>query len=449
MNKIIYDLLYWGIWIIIPLIWEIFVGLIAAFIVILRKRKLEKCTDSIDYYPPITILIPVYNSENTLEMCLQSIINSNYPKDKIEIYLIDNGSVDNSRSIFEKIQNEYLNLKMWWLSSAKGKSKALNKGIFSGEGKYIINIDSDGWLDKNALINIVKYFETNDQLICATGVVLIDTKLIEKTKGFILKMIRLCELFEYVESFLIGRNYQSYFNSMYTLAGAFSAFRKENISRSQMYNFETVGEDTHMTFQMRQFFSGRIELCNNAFLFVDPIENLNKLYTQRQRWQRGQIEVAKLFEEFHFGNMFDFIKKFSIRILLSDHAMIFPRLIWLFGMVYLYFINYPLKLIIGANLCIYAAYVVNSLIYVFISNFYLDEKIEVKKYLNKHFYISIIMPFYRFILFWIRLAGIINSLSLPAKWKVLTFSEEINILKKYFVGKLDFIFKLQRRIHYK
>lgn len=447
MNRFLYDFLYWGIWIIIPLIWEIFVGFAAVIIVILRNTKLNEFDDSIDYLPTITLIVPVFNSENTLEICLKSIINSNYPLEKIDIFLIDNGSSDNSKAIFENIQMNNKNLKIWWLSSSKGKSKALNKGIYSSSGKYIINIDSDGWLEKNALLNMVKFFEKNKDIVAATGVVLIDVDLIKNTKNKFLKLIRKCELFEYVESFLIGRNYQSYLNSMYTVAGAFSAFKKENIYKSQMYNHQTVGEDTHMTFQIRSFAKGRIELCNNAFLFVDPIENLNKLYTQRQRWQRGQIEVAKLFNIFHEGNFLDIFKKFPIRILISDHSMIFPRLIWLFGMVYLYFINYPLKLIIGANFFIYLAYVINSIVYLLISNIFLSNLQNIKGYINKNFFIVFLMPFYRFLLFWIRLAGIINSLVLPSKWRTLTFSQEISLLINYFKDKLKIFKNIQRRIH--
>ncbi len=186
-------------------------------------------------------------------------------------------------------------MKIWWYDTKQGKSKALNHGIYNSTGQYIINIDSDGWLDKNAVKNIVRKFESNNKIISLTGVILIDVDLIEETKNSFLKAIQRCELFEYVESFLIGRNYQSVFNTMYTLAGACSAFRREALIKTNLYHHVTVGEDTHMTFQLRDLIGGHIVLCENAFFYVDPIEGVNRLYSQRQRWQRGQLEVGKLF----------------------------------------------------------------------------------------------------------------------------------------------------------
>ena len=95
---------------------------------------------------------------------------------------------------------------------------------------------------------------------------------------------------------------------MYTLSGAFSAFRKSAVLKSWMYNTDTICEDTHITFQMRYRQDERVEVCEDALFFVDPIEDVNKLYTQRQRWQRGSLEVAKMFMD----------KDFKLKNFISD-----------------------------------------------------------------------------------------------------------------------------------
>ena len=58
------------------------------------------------------------------------------------------------------------------------------------------------------------------------------------------------------------------------MSGAFSAFRKSTILKTQLYNTETVCEDTHVTFQVRKLLHQKIAICENAVFFVDPIENL-------------------------------------------------------------------------------------------------------------------------------------------------------------------------------
>lgn len=452
MNNTLFlrELFFWSVWLIIPLLWETLIGLLGALCCLVKL--VNKKEQLIEYYPYVSIIVPIYNSSKTLEMCLDSIRKQNYPLHKIEVLLIDNGSTDNSHEIFKKIQKNYPYFNIRWDFSENGKSKALNKGIFQSAGKYIINIDSDGWLDKNAVKNVVSKFQKNNKICALTGVVLTDLNLIENTKSKMLKIIQKCELFEYVETFLIGRNHQSLFNSMYTLAGAFSCFKREALLKTHMYNFETVGEDTHMTYQIKKCSKGSVELCEDAFFYVDPIEGLNNLYIQRQRWQRGQIEVASIYKEDHTGGINGFIKKFSMRIIINDHTLIFPRLIWFFGMIYLYFINYPLKLLIGANILLHLLYVINSLIYFLISKLYLKTQNPVKTYLNRNFYITFIIPVYRFIVFWIRMAGIINSIESKSKWNTQTFTEEISIttdeISNSIKQKTTFLNKIKRVINY-
>lgn len=421
---------YWGVWILIPFLWEILIGIISSIFV--AAKWFKKKEKDLDHFPVVTILVPVYNSESTLYACLNSILCQTYPSEKIEVYLVDNGSKDNSYVIFEKFQAAFPKLRVWWISSSQGKAKALNKGVFGSNGKYVINIDSDGWLDCDAIKNIVTRFENNDKISCMTGVILTDPELIKNTDNSVLKLIRICELFEYNESFLIGRHFESIFNNLYTLAGAFSCFRREVLLKTQLYNCETIGEDAHMTFQVRNFVGGRVEMCENAFFYVDPIENINKLYTQRQRWQRAQLEVASLFSRNHLGNLIDFFLRSASRKILSDHTLAFPRLIWIFAIIYLYFINYPLKLIIGSNLLIYLLYVVNSFFYMLVSFLYLRKKNNIKSYLYNHWYICFLLPVYRFLVYWMRMAGIINSMTTESKWRTQSFSEEIQFIRQYF-----------------
>ena len=81
------------------------------------------------------------------------------------------------------------------------------------------------------------------------------------------------EFGEYCQAFLSGRNFQSELNSIFTLSGAFSAFRKSAIMKTQLYNTDTLCEDTHVTFQVRFQMKKRVALCPNAIFFEDPIDN--------------------------------------------------------------------------------------------------------------------------------------------------------------------------------
>ena len=251
------EFFFWAAWIIIPLLIEI-IPAVGNFFILLFKRIRTADDIRLDFLPNITLMIPVYNSGQTLYRCIKSIHESTYPDHLIEIMLVDNGSKDNSFDIFQKAQMEFPTLAMWWMHSKQGKSKALNKAIFNSTGKYVINIDSDGVLDTHALMNIVRQFETYPDVDCMTGVILIEPALIDQTKGFFLKQFRKLEFMEYAQAFLAGRNFESQFNSIYTLSGAFSSFRKSVLLKTFLYNTNTICEDTHLTFQIRSILNGRL-----------------------------------------------------------------------------------------------------------------------------------------------------------------------------------------------
>ena len=438
-RELLGQFIFWGIWLVIPLLVDIITGFISGFVVLaayLRKKK-----PAMDFLPHVTVLVPVFKSLKTLEGCLQSIADQTYPMQNIMVLLINNGPRDGSYDIFCAMQERYPRLRMWWADSSQGKSKALNKGLYMAEGKYMINIDSDGVLDKHAIMKVVEKFESDPEVYAVTGVVLTDERLIEKTENKSLKMIQRCEFFEYAESFVVGRGFQSWGNTMFTLAGAFSCYRKDVVLRTQLYNSETLGEDTHMTSQIRGFFKGKIALCEDAFFFVDPMDNWDKLYIQRQRWQRGALEVSSLFN--NMVNSSKSLKNVLQFTLLKDHTLVFPRFIWIFAMMYLIFLDYPMRLVIGANIIMYLVYVLNSLLYFFVSKLYLKEVERAAQYMSKHFYVVLLLPIYRFLVFFIRVAGIINSAQRFAAWNARTLTEEKLIVAERLEKRLQPYFKLK------
>lgn len=444
------EIVFWSVWILIPILMEILPAIFNFFYLIKKKISVIINSEEINRYPEITLIIPVYNSEVTLRGCLESIANSTYPNDLIEIMLVNNESKDSSFTIFTECQRDFPQLSMQWLNAKQGKSKALNMALFNATGKYIIHIDSDGKLHQDAIMNMVTRFEHNSHIHCMTGTVLTDPELIEETKGFFLKTLRRCEFYEYAQDFLVGRNYESEFDSVFTLSGAFSAFRKSTILKTQLYNTDTVCEDTHVTFQVRKYLNKQVFLCENAFFFVDPIENVDKLYTQRQRWQRGEIEVVHMFLKKELQPSKALLSNFVIRLIMYDHTFAFPRMIWYFALICLVFMNYPMKLVVGSVIVIYVFYIMTA--YMYFANIcaFLKQYKEIRKYYVSKFYILPLLPLYSFGIFWIRFAGIINGIKSNSAWKTRNLTEENHdfwaVVRKdfapliYLVGKIKKIF---------
>lgn len=429
------EILFWLAWVILPLLIEI-IPAILNFLLLIIKYFRKKTLPEPELYPEITIIIPVYNSADTLHGCLESIHLSSYDNRLITVFLVDNGSKDNGFEIFEQCQMEYSDLSMQWLVSNQGKAKALNKALFNSRGKYIINVDSDGYFEKDALRNMIKRFESGNT-DCLTGVILTEHKEIEKTENFLLRNVRRLEYLEYCQAFLAGRNFSSDINGLYTLSGAFSAFRKSTILRTQMYNSDTICEDTHITFQIKRQ-KKKVELCENAVFYVAPIDEMEKLYTQRQRWQVGELEVFKMFygRKLQIVNMFQDI---DFRVILFDHTFAFPRLIWYFALIALSMTNYSLRTVLTALLIIYLLYVLCTFLYFLNVCMFLKDFEEDRNYYKSKFLYVALYPFYNLYTFLLRFMGIINSINRASSWRTFHFREEWEIVKE--IVRKDFHIK--------
>lgn len=105
----------------------------------------------------ISIIIPIYNSSKYLERCLLSVINQTY--NEIEIILINDGSTDNSIEICNAYRKLDSRIKIIDKQN-DGVSVARNIGIDYSKGRYLMFVDSDDWIDKNAINEMYKLMKT-------------------------------------------------------------------------------------------------------------------------------------------------------------------------------------------------------------------------------------------------------------------------------------------------
>ena len=107
-------------------------------------------------YPKISIVTPSYNQGRYIEQTILSVLNQNYPN--LEYIIIDGGSTDNTIDIIKK----YADRITYWVSEPdKGQSNALNKGLEKCTGELFNWINSDDYLEPNALFKLAEAFEKN------------------------------------------------------------------------------------------------------------------------------------------------------------------------------------------------------------------------------------------------------------------------------------------------
>lgn len=113
----------------------------------------------------VSIIVPVYNAEKRLEICVESIMNQTYKN--LEIILIDDGSKDNSGSICDRLAQMDNRIRVFHIENG-GVSNARNFGLKNANGKYIQFVDSDDSLPETAVQDKVECIQKNNsQLIVA------------------------------------------------------------------------------------------------------------------------------------------------------------------------------------------------------------------------------------------------------------------------------------------
>lgn len=111
-------------------------------------------------YPFISIIIPTYNEEKYISYCLKSLVSLNYPKDRYEIIVVDNGSTDNTVSLCKRYTDKV------FIFLGGNISTLRNFGANHARGEILAFIDADCIADKNWLGNAVNSFKKDH---CITG----------------------------------------------------------------------------------------------------------------------------------------------------------------------------------------------------------------------------------------------------------------------------------------
>lgn len=121
----------------------------------------------------LSVIIPVYNVEDYLKQCLESVINQTLKE--IEIICVNDGSTDNSKQILEDYANKDKRIKIINKKNA-GLGAARNTGMEYAKGEYIGFVDSDDWVDKNAFKKLYENAKSNNSDIVICPIKLINEK---------------------------------------------------------------------------------------------------------------------------------------------------------------------------------------------------------------------------------------------------------------------------------
>lgn len=271
-----------SIWIIL------FVNIILAicgYIYYLKNMKFKG--DKLKEYPFVSIMVPAHNEGKVIGKTVESLLLLDYPKDKMELIVINDNSSDNSKDILQSIKNRYRGYNFTIINTdnitgGKGKSNALNIGYQKAKGDFIAIYDADNTPEKTALRYLIQTIVKDDGL----GAVIGKFRTRNKHKNILTKFINIETLsFQWIAQ--AGRRQLL---GLCTIPGTNFVLRRSTIEKLGGWDTKAIAEDTEISFRIYKM-GQRITYVSNAVTWEQEPETVNVWIKQRTRWVKGNIYV--------------------------------------------------------------------------------------------------------------------------------------------------------------
>ena len=280
--------------------------------------------------PGITIIAPAYQEESTIIESTRSLLNLHYPN--YELIVVNDGSNDNTlNQLIEHFQLEKIDRfvpqrlktqpirglyasksipKLLVVDKANGgKADALNVGINLSGKEFFCGIDADCLLEKDSLIKLASTILDAPEEPVAVGGNIFPVNGCSVDRGELTHIglpashLARFQTIEYLRAFMAGRLGWAHINSLLIISGAFGLFNKDRVveiggylTSSERHKKDTVGEDMELVVRLRRHMCEQnkphsILYAFNANCWTEVPEPLSILHRQRDRWQRGLIDI--------------------------------------------------------------------------------------------------------------------------------------------------------------
>jgi len=247
-------------------------------------------------YPAVTFLVPAHNEEKHIKKCLTAILNLDYPKDKLKVICINDGSTDRTLEICKSIKDPRLKIIN---KPNTGKADSLNQGLKLVDTEYVVSMDADSYPERNYLKRVLPYFNKKDVVAVTPALKVKETK----------TLMQKIQWVEYIFSIYLRKVF-SFFNCQYVLPGPGSICKTEVIREVGGWDKESLVEDMELAFKLHAK-GYRIENSPYAFVGTEAPETFRSLFKQRIRWYRGYLQTNKkyfyMLFSMKYGNLGFFI----------------------------------------------------------------------------------------------------------------------------------------------
>jgi cellulose synthase/poly-beta-1,6-N-acetylglucosamine synthase-like glycosyltransferase len=280
--------------------------------------------------PSVSIISPAFNEEASIVESVSSLLTLRYPD--FEVIVVNDGSRDETLArLIRHFQLERADLfvhrylatqKIRGIYASKrypellvidkangGKADSLNAGINVARKEYFAGIDADSMLERDALLKLAGKFLASDQEVVAAGGNILPVNGCTVRKGDLVetriprRSVARFQTIEYLRAFMAGRVGWAALKALLIISGAFGLFHRRRVvdahgylTRSEHYLKDTVGEDMELVVRLTRGLRENgipfaVQYAYDANCWTEVPERLKILNRQRDRWQRGLLDI--------------------------------------------------------------------------------------------------------------------------------------------------------------
>lgn len=230
---------------------------------------------SIRNWPAVTIIMPMWNEQDNIGPTLESLKNLDYPKDKLHLIVVDDGSTDNSYKVAKSYQKE-IDFQLIRQKNG-GKYTALNNGLKRVITPYFACLDVDGYVKKDALKHIMRSFD-NEKVAAVMPVMKV-----AETKTLLQKVQWLEYIMNIFLKYIIGK-----LDCIHVAPGPLSTYRTHVIREIGGFRKAHKTEDLEIALRL-QSRHYKLRQSLEAVIYTKCPSTVKGFIAQRTRWYQGTL----------------------------------------------------------------------------------------------------------------------------------------------------------------
>ena len=262
----------------------------------------------------VSVIIPVYNEEESVEDTVKHVMELEYPKKNLEVIVVNDGSKDRTGEIVGRLVKKYSNLKLINKENS-GKADSVNVGIKNSSGELVAVADADSFPDPDSLKKLTGFFR-DEKMGAVTSFVRLRNR-----KGCLSARI------QSIEYLIMGWNRKllDFVDSVYVTNGPLSLYRKKYVEEVGGFDPKSITEDIDITWNLL-YHGYKTGMALDANVSTVAPLKFKPWFRQRTRWGLGGLQAIFKYKGMFFrkGMFGAFVLPFvSFSIILSIATFLF------------------------------------------------------------------------------------------------------------------------------